>query len=108
MRLELIPRSGVRMGTAKSVAWVDAGVVLLLSACGGGGGGGSTSSQASMSVSTQQVNVSTSTTALAAPMSAVTISISNPPSTALYAAYKDTTNGISSINFAAVSSSAES
>ena len=96
------------MGIAKSLAWVGASVGLLLSACGGGGGGGSASSQASMSVSTQQITVSTLTTAPAAPMGTVTISISNAPSAGLYVAYKDSTNGISSINFAGISPSAES
>jgi outer membrane protein assembly factor BamB len=103
------------MGTAKSIAVAAVGLcaALLVSACGGGGssnsqGGGSSNSQPSMSVSPQRVSASSTTTAPTPPISTVTLSTSNPTSTPLYAGYKDTTNGISAINFVPVSSTVAS
>jgi outer membrane protein assembly factor BamB len=94
-------------GLKKSIAAaaISLGVGLLVSACGGGGS--SSSPQPTMSVSPQTLINSATTTTVNAPSSTVVVSVANPPSAQLYVAYKDTSNGIATVNLQAVSNSTE-
>jgi hypothetical protein len=87
--------------------WTTGLLVLLLQACGGGGGGGGGGGSGPdpaprLSVDTTEISVSAQP-GDEFPRSQVTLTITNPPEEGLFVGAQYTANGISTLDFAAIS-----